>query len=1109
MPSSDEGSVAQSRSSKSASDYSGYPKRVEVTNEGGVNSRRRESYFPQPSFRATRIDRDDSTGIISPSDLRRPREQPHVKVVGQAPEVPSAHTTDTHNINPLHNAPTTVVSPVPFQPNSAASISNQMPNIQPAKPTVTQSYTKDASAQESSSNEEADEISARESAFIDQFLAERSVRASAFTKKFLADNPQYHDPDLRDQTSTDTWRQTALERRSSRGLMARPETKPSPIAKLRDEPTNITTSPGSEAIEMSSPKVAGEALEVKGVEATTTDADNVVQQEPSTSVAKPRTEDSTRSPKYTSKILEQLPKDDIDFLSVADLRASMAAKRSKLLNGAQSTERGKREKLEESFKDTHKNHQEIDSMLQAKVINDQLIRRLEREMRHTQESHESMKTEAKEQHDNENPVTEAPIESSIDRMKKWLEQGSAIISSHFWQDPTEETDAKKTKLFFDKVMTRIRKGRVAMRQVAEDLETDVPATRPLLKRLRNDEDMLDAAIQALRLRSETGKPQALTPRKLKAIQALRLKFQDTDRELEAAYKTLHDLGNTDAAEGASFAFKRRLSLASKISHKSASLTRYLIWSIQARLEDTEVDQSRLVHYKAVANSLLTLRDTQMAVAQLVDRAMLIYGVVPDSFENFEVAGQSHGVGLSFDAAKLGGQKRSSISSDDKSKIRANIAANERLAHEVEAQKSAMRGLSDDGYARLPKPAPRKTFDERSPLAHSLFRPFGPVLESLGKETSGDSEVAKATEDAKKKLNDANLVAEIRQAYEDTYGPITVDHRQLADVAEEVKQGREKEVKRFEMLKEDPASDTPVAISTNEATEEKLVDVPEAVTAPPVDSQKQLPAIVSEVTTTKTKTSQTVPTAAVGDESVSVHAGAVAAEESTPSAIAAELNSPSAQSISETSSNKIPPSSTVNLPTHYTILIHDPQTDNLSITTSTTGPPRDTSPALPLHQALSTLAMPAKFIPYITEGLEVITAKKDMIVLRDALDYTSSTRSFETVKAPSFTTLSEPLATERGSVNPVDGTARLSPTGYVGPDESPEQLETEFEQRREAAGKVRSEESQRQEREQEKKESRGRKRGGGAGSVAKTAIWAAAVCYVVGVFGEIATGPFKG
>jgi hypothetical protein len=202
----------------------------------------------------------------------------------------------------------------------------------------------------------------------------------------------------------------------------------------------------------------------------------------------------------------------------------------------------------------------------------------------------------------------------------------------------------------------------------------------------------------------------------------------------------------------------------------------------------------------------------------------------------------------------------------------------------------------------------------------------------------------------------------------------------------------------------------------------------------------------------------------------------------------------------------PHSAEVNLPTLYTILVHDPHTGRLSLTTSTSTAPSDVSPAMPLHEALSKLDQPAKFIPYIKDGLEIVTVKNDMLILRDARNPTSSIKSFETVETSTAKENTEDTvsAFERSNINPIDGTARLSPTGYVGPEESPEQLEREFTERRQAAERVVSIEDSSSAQQRFQQENTGKKKSGKGAGIVKTAIWAAALCYVAGVLGELAS-----
>lgn len=1050
---------------------------MEIDNGENETFTRRESHFPQPSFRSSRFDKDDF-GVASPSDHRRPWEQPQVKAVEQNLERPLAQNQDILNTtsSTIASANSTTSGSVPLE-----------------RPTITESEA---------------EFLMRPSA--EATSKEAITRESTFIEEFLADKPQDLRTSVDDQAGGTTWRQTALQRRSSPDRMTEIESESTAKAGLSDDKPDATIPAMPNAA--SKPLDATEtSSQMNTIEAKTKNMDWLVQEEPLVSKTEAQPELNSARLRSAPKILDQLPEDDIDFLSAADIRASIAGRASKVLNRQEI--RTERQKLEASFKNAQEQDHDIEPMIGSKIINDQLVRRLQRNLSQQPELPESA---SKPHIAHSTSAAEAPVESSIVRMKKWLEHSGAIFANHFWQDPTEDADGMKTKLFFDKVMARIRKGRVAMTQVVEDLEKDVPASTPLLKRLKEDEDLLDSAVQALRQRSGSDRPQALTPKKLRAIQTLRLKFQDTDRDLDVAYKALRQLRQTDATSSASPAFKRRLRIASKLLHKNAHLTRYLIWSLQARLEDPEIEQRSLANYKAVANSLLTLRDTQMTLARLVDRAMLEYGVTPKSMEDTESLGQTYGEEFYTGPEQTPElQDASVIGVVDKAKIRAEIAVDERLANEVEAQKMAMRGLSDDGYARAPKPVLKKTFDERSPLAHSLFRPFTPVLESLGKETPEDVEVAKENEAAERKRNDAKLIAEIKQVYEDTYGPITVEHAQLASAAEEVKKDQEQRLTEFEIPKEDVMSDAPLGLHVESVTAEQYVDSLEGIIEAPTSSSEQ-PVTVASATELDPSLPVTPAADRISSEEKKVSVVADSVSSVPAEAITTGLNALPLQSASEIPSQ--PASSTssaTQLPTHYTILIHDLQSDSLSITTSKSGPPRDTSPPLPLHQALSILYSPAKFIPYITDGLEVVSAKKDMLVLRDSLDDQASTRAFETITASSppspdaYNALWEP---ERKGVNPIDGTARLSPTGYVGPEESQEQLESEFQERRQAAGHFNSVGNMRRtqkEREEGQRSREKEKRRGGAGGVVKTAIWAAAVCYVVGVFGEIATGPFQG
>ncbi|KAF1838293.1 hypothetical protein BDW02DRAFT_489502 [Decorospora gaudefroyi] len=931
---------------------------------------------------------------------------------------------------PREQSITSFESPAPLPPRSTDSFTHYLEKVQ-----------LNAEAQ-------SDELSKAASA------ADASVMRQLLRAK--RQETQDQRPDTGDVSTGATWRQTALQRRSVQGVIAPTEPVPTEAAPAQvveaqnESPT--TVSPTAPDDHSSTQLVAP-------------------MNETATKLAKPAAQATDIPPvRSTSKILSQLPEDDVDFLTAADIRASMRRKRCSILSDKQKE--AERLNLEKTFARIHEKDACLDPTITSKFISNQLERRVAHQMREPKADFPSAPQP--------NPIgalaETVRLDSSNGRLSTWpawLERGSCYFSKHFWQDPTEEADATKTRLFFDKVMARIRKGRFTMKQVIQDLETDIPGSKPLLKRMKADEELLDSAIRALRSRAVSGESSLVTPKKLRAIQALRLKYQDTDHELDAAYTKLRDLGNPDVTMTVSPAFKRRLSIAAKITEKNAHLTRYLIWSLQARLEDPEIDSRILPHYKVVANSLLTLRDTQLALCRLVERAMLVYGVALKGAEGVDIGAQTSEVDSSAEEIQSSRpQEFSEVSEVDKAQLRPKVAAEERLANEVEAQKSAMRGLSDDGYARAPKPVIRKTFEVQDPLAHSLFRPFGPVLDSLSRESTLAAETINADEVAEHKRDDFPLVAEVRKAYEDTCA-ITVEHKQLADAAVEVRSEQDTYLSQ-KMLNDGPHSAPLTSPTIDEPTIHCYAN-PGSRVVPP--TCKSVEAQVAK------EAVQSSPVALEPSPSI---------ESAAP---ASELAEPPKESITDASILAAsPPLPTANVPTHYTILIYDPQTDKLLLTTSTSGPPRDTSPAMPLHQALTTLEAPAKFVPYISDGHEVVSVKRDMLILRDALYPSSSNQLFDT-----FDTSSVPMDTDRSTMNPIDGTTRLSPTGYVGPEESQEQLEKEFDERRQAAGHLNKRDDG-----QRKREAQGERKGGRGASVAKSAIWAAAMCYVVGVFGEIAS-----
>ena len=826
--------------------------------------------------------------------------------------------------------------------------------------------------------------------------AEVTAQESSLVEQLLSKQPSYLAIHAKNQADKDTWRQTVLEGRVFRKLEPLPDNGPTIPAKLdRDALNKSSLLPPTHT----EPSGTADAIETPKAE--------YFSEQPSWS-AQGKAESLKDNPRTTAKKPDSLPEGDIEFRNADEIRAAIKTKRRKFM----STE--------------------------EQMIGNQKLNPEEQKLS-VKPSIELAKT---------TDAVNGPVENNVQRMARRLEQSGTTIANHFRKDPTEGV-ASKNRLLFDKVMSHIRKGRVAMRPVIEDLENDIPASKPLLKRMKKDEDLLDSAINALRLSSGDAKDRRLLSKKLQAIQTLRLKFQDTDHELETAFASLREPGAIDPITVSSPMLKRRLAIASRIIHKNLYLTRHLTWSLQAYLEEPEIKRDLLTNYKITTNSLLTLRDTQIALSRLTDRVMSIYGVdaskIVDDLDslinNCELETDTEPSNPSIP------QESITTSYTDKTRICSRIAGEEHLNNQIGPQKIAMEGLSNDEHAHTPKPVRRKSFGESSPLAHSLFRPFGPISAGLSQDTCAAA--FNAEEEAKNSFKDTKSVEEVRGVHKDTHDPTAVGHEKLAQATGEVKKVLEGEPKKTELSNDDRD----------------------------LGSTR-----IASFKTTHIKDGNPLSSTSSTD-TISVDQASTAIEIDTPSRYSSE-DSTRLLKLSE-------------LPTHYTILIYNSQSDSVSATTSTSPPPRDTTPAIPLPLALDALHEPQKFIPYMTEGFEIVSAKKDLLVLRDSFSSTAiANQGPNNTVSHSY----KQSTIARRNVNPIDGTTRLSPTGYVGPAESQEQLEKEFEERRHAACKINGDNGPSKTFGAQKENAKG-----GVRSVVKTAIWAAATCYVFGVIGEIVSG----
>ncbi|KAJ4989960.1 hypothetical protein SVAN01_04607 [Stagonosporopsis vannaccii] len=1029
--------------------------RIQATDQPSVE---RKPTFAQPIIRTTHYERDEF-GIVSPSDLRRPVDVSHVKVVGKRED---------------HNVPVPGFKDTISCDSDSAHLKTSNPSS--GNPEVAKTQHSQAAIESQDAAIAAKEVSNRESSFIDAFFA---------------DEPKAYDRDL---GSSKSWRQTALQRRNAFNVTARPMADSFSSTQLGTAGTKVTP-PAQDTIKIPSSQALVDnypypslipATEAVAVEKTLEPTGEEVKQNHTVPAYSNRDVGDPVSTQSSSDKLRKLPEDDIDFLSADEIRAAMG-RRTSVIKTSEEKEQD-RKKLETGFASTKP--KALDDAVEGHVLNNYYVRRTQQELERAQTATEVHEVEGAEALQSSPKSQSAPVEmeSSIDRMRRWIEEGGNSLAKHFWQDPIEAGAPSEADMQFAKQMAGLAKGRHAREHISDDLETDLPMCKGLLERLKNDEKRVEHAVYLLRSPRKAAHGAEIS-KNLRTIRERRLRntYERTEKQFESACQSLRDL-ETGTVQKATNAFKRRLGIASRILHKNHTLTRMLTWSAQARLDEPDLERSKAELYSEILTRLATLRDTQLALARLMDHAVQIYGVSLKPAD--EALSQPTSTSeLETNEAVSGADP--SLSKTAGAKFLADTAAAARLTDEIQSQKAAMQGLSDDGYARAPKHMTRRPFEEKNPLAHSLFRPFNLQLESLGKKTDGEEAADNLKEAFKREVGDKKLVQEVRSAYEDVYGPITVEHRQVAETGESVKP-ENKESEAFEMLNEDP-------LILEATTLPGEAHSAQAATAS--ETSEKASAINRADETHETTMSSPIHDAISDGPPATTLASAAATAEvvnevqqitSTSEGITVESNTRGTETAGAEGSAE-------DLPTHYTILIHDPQTDTLSITTSTSGPPRDTSPALPIHQALSMLKAPAKFIPYITSGLEVVTAKRHMLVLRDALDETCSTRGFETISSQSSTdTASEPFSSQ---VNPIDGTSRLSPTGYSGVEQSQEQLEKDFEERRQAAAATEAARSKKS-KQQVRDEQVPKKQRGGVGGVVKTAIWASALCYIVGVTAEL-------
>ncbi|KAF2138060.1 uncharacterized protein K452DRAFT_291099 [Aplosporella prunicola CBS 121167] len=205
------------------------------------------------------------------------------------------------------------------------------------------------------------------------------------------------------------------------------------------------------------------------------------------------------------------------------------------------------------------------------------------------------------------------------------------------------------------------------------------------------------------------------------------------------------------------------------------------------------------------------------------------------------------------------------------------------------------------------------------------------------------------------------------------------------------------------------------------------------------------------------------------------------------------NSKTSKSESGDTKSSAPSTNTSHI---YKLLAYDRSKKAITTShaTSTVNSPNEH--AIPLSIALSKLSQPAHFLPQVSalseEGYEPVASTANLLVLR-----LKGTADPATSSAAATATAPRPNPVD-GTTIPLPPTPTMSPTGYVNLEPVFEKPAATSEEATTGGERMRRTEDaysggSRRER---------RDRGHGVATVVQTMVWAAATCYVAGVFGEL-------
>lgn len=469
----------------------------------------------------------------------------------------------------------------------------------------------------------------------------------------------------------------------------------------------------------------------------------------------------------------------------------------------------------------------------------------------------------------------------------------------------------------------------------------------------------------------------------------------------------------------------------------------------------------------------------------------------------------------------------------------------RLEDEVESQKTAMRGLSDDGYSHSPlhsKFSSLGQFSVLSPLKRHLAD-LGQRVGALEKDLiKMDKEVYQAAEKTKQIETDRALVREVRKAYEDVYGPITVHHRQSGVEGKETTKVSAEEAQSLadsEPKSEGPQLDnlssrssvnafsnwtippeaaenhTSIPIETNtEAQSAQMSGTKSRGDKSEVDKLaswakdnafanwgKPPPEATGNGTDGAKKPSYYDPSSEVPSSSPNATGSTAQSQTSSYTWPSSDIETdPPLSSLDEPFSIPPPIPTVPQISYTYKILAYDPATDSV-ITTTTLTPPHTQSEPITLADALSSLEKPAKFLPLLPQTFEPIASAPHLLIHRESESEIESRSASAAAVNPEPTLEPQEEVEEDDydsrpyhSINPVDGTTRplpeaatanfASPTGFVNYEDLAREVSRERLARMAAEGDRRREKDRgketerRMDREREEWQRESRKKKGG-------------------------------